>query len=80
MLECSDRLVTLRGGLTVSVGALRLAWALEDRGFRFEVVDDSDLCVRPGSALTADDVALIRAHKPALLALVAYCEQVEARV
>jgi hypothetical protein len=73
MPECSDRYVVLRGGVPVEVEALRLAWSLEDRGFTFELAG-SDLCVRPGSALTADDVALIKAHKSALLTVVAYCE------
>jgi hypothetical protein len=71
MADSSDRYVVLRGGVPVEVEALRLAWNLEERGFRFEQVG-ADLCVRPGSALTEADVALIRAHKSALLAIVAY--------
>ena len=71
MLDSSDRYVVLRGGVPVEVEALRLAWALEERGFTFELAGP-DLCVRPGSALTEDDVTLIRAHKPALMALVCY--------
>jgi hypothetical protein len=71
MPDCSDRYIILRGGVPVEVEALRLAWSLEERGFTFELAGP-DLRVRPGSALTEDDVALIRAHKSALLAIVAY--------
>ena len=80
MADSSDaRYIVLRGGVPVEVEALRLAWALEERGFRFELVGP-DLCIRPGSALTEEDVALIRAHKPGLRAVIAYCEQAEVRV
>lgn len=72
MAESSERYVTLRGGLVVPVEALQLAWQLEDRGFRIALAGDDALRVTPGSALTEADVALIRQHKPALLAIIAY--------
>lgn len=80
MAESSDRYIVLRGGVPVDVEALRLAWRLEERGFTFELAGDNNICVRPGSALTDQDVALIMAHKPALLAIVAYVNQGEVRV
>jgi len=79
MADSSDRYVVLRGGISVEAEALKLAWRLEERGFKFELAGP-DLYIRPGSALTEDDVALIRAHKSALLAIVAYCEQGEVTV
>jgi hypothetical protein len=64
-------IVTLKGGLVVSVEALRLALTLEDRGFRMEPVGDK-LRVDPRENLTADDVTLIRQHRDELLAIVNY--------
>ncbi len=63
--------VTLRGGLTVSLDALRVGWGLEARGFRLEQVGDK-LRVAPHTALTAADVAAIRANRDELLALAQY--------
>ena len=68
-----DRYVTLRAGLVLPVEPLRLAWALEDRGFRL-AVEEGALVVRPGSALTADDRAAIRRWKSHLFAIAQYCE------
>jgi hypothetical protein len=67
---CSE-VVTLKGGLTVSLDALRLGWSLEDRGFRLEPVGDK-LRVAPHTALTAEDVAAIKTHRDELLTLVQY--------
>jgi hypothetical protein len=63
--------VVLRGGLTLPVAALRLAWDLEARGFHLRAVDDL-LTVGPRDLLTDADRDLIRRWKPHLLAIVAY--------
>jgi hypothetical protein len=75
---CSDRYVNLRGGRVVPFEALRVAWALEDRGFRLTLEDGDMIRIVPGSALTPTDEQAIRAHKPALLALIADCESTHA--
>ena len=52
--------VMLKGGLTVPLEALQLAWALEDRGATF-AVDGDDLVVDgPRGFLTEEDCAAIR--------------------
>jgi len=68
----SSDVVTLRGGLTVPIAALRLAWQLEERGFRLAIAGGDTLRVTPGSKLTAEDLAALRVHKAALLEIVAY--------
>jgi len=72
MAACSDRYVLLRGGVTVPYAALLVAWDFERRGFTVDPVDDDHVMVRPGSALSDADVALIRRHKPALIAIARY--------
>ena len=64
--------VTLRGGLTASVDALRVLWALEARGFDLWL-DGDTLCVRPDSALTAADRQALTVHRDELQALVTSC-------
>jgi hypothetical protein len=69
----SSDFVTLRGGLTLPLAALQLAWDLEDRGLHLTLDGDGDvLSVGPGDRLTDADRALIRRWKPHLLAIVAY--------
>ena len=63
--------VGVRAALTVSLAALQVGWALEDRGFRLRPLGDK-LQVQPHQRLTADDVAAIKAHRDELLALVKY--------
>jgi hypothetical protein len=67
----APELVTLRGGVSVSLPALRTLWSLEDRGFLI-CVDGDALVVRPRSRITPDDDRAIRAHRDELLALVRY--------
>lgn len=69
-------LITLRGGLSVPLPALRLLWDLEARGFSF-VAEAGHLVVSPRSRLTPHEDAAIRQHRDELLALVAYCEAVQ---
>ena len=73
----ANSLIVLKGGLAVPLEPLRLAWALEHRGYAFRVEGD-DLLVSPCDGLTADDWQRLRRWKPDLCALVAYCAQVEA--
>lgn len=68
--------VALRGGLTLPLAAIRLAWDLEDRGLYLRR-DGDVLSVGPGDRLTDDHRVLIRRWKPHLLALVRYCETVQ---
>jgi hypothetical protein len=72
----SEDLVTLRGGLTVPVAALRTLWSLEARAFSLEV-RDARLSICPATALTPADIADIRRHRDALVALVIYCDEVQ---
>jgi len=57
--------VVLRPGIEISLEALRLGWSLEARGVQMRV-DGSELVVRPKQLLTADDVARLKRHAPAL--------------
>ena len=70
--------ITLRGGLTVSLEALQLAWSLEERGVQVTLSDDHGLVVRPRSQITPSDDQAIRQHRDELIALVRYCDQVVA--
>ena len=67
----SSDFVTLRGGLTLPLAALRLAWDLEDRGLHMTVLDDR-LIVGPRELLTDADRDLIRRWKLHLMAIVTY--------
>lgn len=75
-MASSEAVLTLRGGFTVSLAVLRLAWSLEDRGFSLEPLGDR-LRVTPPQRLTPDDVAAIRLHRDELLLLASYCETVQ---
>lgn len=68
----SNDLVVLKGGVIVKLPALRLALSLEDRGFRFALLDDGRLEVQPVAALTVDDCRQIRAHRDELVQIVRY--------
>lgn len=63
--------VLLRGGLTLPIAVLRLAWALEARGLHLGVEGDM-LTVGPRALLTDEDRASLRRWKPHLLALLDY--------
>lgn len=76
-LSASD-FVTLRGGLTLPLAAVQLAWSLEDRGLHLGIDRDGEvLSVGPSDRLTDDDRAMIRRWKPHLVALVRDCEAVQ---
>ena len=64
--------VVLKGGLTVPLEALQLAWALEDRGATF-AVDGEDLVVEgPAGLLTDANRIAIRRCREHLKAIASY--------
>jgi hypothetical protein len=69
-LSASD-FVTLIGGPTIPVEALRLALTLESRGVVLGV-RDGDLCAGPCQLLTDADRAAIRRWRNHLMALATY--------
>jgi TubC N-terminal docking domain len=68
--------VILKGGLSVSLDALRLGWRLEERGVTLRP-DGDGLAVGPRGLLSDEDRGQIRTHRDELLALVRYVEYVE---
>jgi hypothetical protein len=64
--------VTLRGGLTIPLGALLLAWSLEDRGAVLMVEQGQLVVDGPSGFLTDEDRGNIRRWREHLKALVAY--------
>ncbi len=70
-------LLTLKGGLVVSVDALRILWDLEDRGFDITLGDGRryKVLVGPSDRLTVADKAAIHRHRDALADLVRYVEE-----
>lgn len=67
-----DRYVQLKNGLVLPVEAVRLALALEERGFTLQREDDDTLSAQPYERLTPADFAAIRRWKWHLLAVVDY--------
>jgi hypothetical protein len=63
--------VTLKGGLTLPVAAVRLALDLQARGLHLGA-DGDMLTIGPRALVTDDDRALCRRWKQHLLAIVAY--------
>lgn len=64
--------VLLRGGLTVPVDALRLAWALETRGLALTLDGDALVVAGPRGALSEADRAAIRRWREHLKAIASY--------
>lgn len=71
----SPNVIMLKGGVGAPVAALRLGWALEDRGIVFRA-QEGRLAVSAATGgkadLTPGDRDAIRKWKPHLLALAAY--------
>ena len=68
-------LIEFRGGLVAPVDAVRLLWALEDRGIRCQTAGSTLRVTGPNGTtpeLTDEEITTIKARKPHLLALVAY--------
>jgi hypothetical protein len=69
--------IMLKDGFIVSLEALRLAWNLEERGFRVRLADDGGLVVSPRSNITPSDDQDIRVHRDELIALARYAEDIQ---
>ncbi len=65
--------VTLRGGFTIPLVALQLAWRLEEHGIEMRV-DGNDLIVDPARLVSKKDQQLLRKHVRELKQLVAYVD------
>lgn len=80
MTTTASELLSLRGGLVVSVDALRMLWDLEDRGFDVKLGDGRryKLLVGPSDRLTARDREVIHTYRDDLAELVRYVDQVVA--
>lgn len=72
----NGRTVTLRGGVTVPEPALRLALALEARGFACTVDAEGRLQVAPDDRLGPAGRRAVAVHHDALVALLRYCDEV----
>lgn len=68
----NSEFVTLRGGLTLPLAAVRLAWDLETRGLHLSLDKGDVLIVGPRERLTDEDRTLIRQWKSHLRAIVSY--------
>ena len=76
MTSTASSLITLNGGLTVSLDALQLLLDFESRGCTVKV-EEGSLLVGPKWLITNAERDRIRLHKAELLALVDYCETVQ---
>jgi hypothetical protein len=65
--------VILRGGVSVLVDSLRLAWELEAKGATFGLDPDGALRVGPPDILTPADIQAIRANRHELARICRYC-------
>ena len=65
--------VTLRGGLTIPLRALQIAWDLEERGIslRLHPTEAGRLLAAPSKLLTDTDRAAMRQHREALVQILA---------
>jgi hypothetical protein len=71
--ECiATAFVVLKGGLTVPLEALQLAWALEDRGATFTVDGEALVVDGPPGFLTDEDRAAIRRWRAHLMVIASY--------
>jgi hypothetical protein len=70
--------ITLRGGLTIPLRALQIAWDLEERGIslRLHPADAGRLLAAPSKLLTDTDRAAMRQYRKALAQIVAYCDAI----
>jgi len=72
VVSADDRVVTLRGGVSVSVEVLERLLDLERRGATFALLEGRGFRVSPPSVLTPDDVAFLTAHRHEARRLLAY--------
>ena len=69
-IVAASEVIVLRGGLCVSLEALRLGWRLEEQGLEMRIEDDT-LIVRPKQLLTERDITELKRHRADLKRLVA---------
>jgi hypothetical protein len=62
-MATASETVVLKGGLCVSIDALRLLWAFENRGCIVRREEDGTLFVGPRHEITPADVERIREHR-----------------
>ncbi len=72
LLAPATEFVSLRGGLTVPMAAVRLALDLESRGFRLALDAYEQFTIEPTASLTQADLAAIRRWRLHLGAIVGY--------
>ena len=72
LLSPAGTAVMLRGGLTVPMPALQLAWSLEDRDIRLTTGADHQLVVPAGAPLTEADRAGLARWRLHLAAIAEY--------
>ena len=72
------QVVTLRGGVPVSLTALRLALDLEARGVTIQLARGG-LTASPRRLLTGDDLRLLRTHRRDIARIVEYVDSEEWR-
>jgi hypothetical protein len=70
----ASEVVVLRGGVSVTLPALRLAWDLENRGCTLNLDSDESLLVRPRGLLTDEDRRDIQTWREDLKRIIRYCE------
>lgn len=77
-LATSPVIVPLKGGLTITLDALRWLLSAEERGLRFQLLEDGRLWVGPKAAIAPADDQFIQEHRDELRAAVRYCAEVTA--
>ncbi len=78
LLAPGEQHVTLRGGLTLPLPALRLVWDLEERGFDVSLDASEQPVVEPAAVLTDRDRAALRRWRRHVAALIRYVDEVVA--
>ena len=76
LLAPGEQHVTLRGGLTLPLSALRLVWDLEARGFDISLDASEQPVVEPAAVLTDRDRAALHRWRRHVVAIVNYCDEV----
>jgi hypothetical protein len=73
----ASEFVRLSNGAYVPIVALRMLWRLENNGLSFRL-DGEDLIVNPRGLFSDRDRLLVKEHKPDIVAIVRYCEELRA--
>ncbi len=75
LLAPGEQHVTLRGGLTLPLPALRLVWDLEERGFDISLDASGQPVVEPAAVLTDRDRAALHRWRRHVAALIRYVDE-----